>query len=189
MEMKTIAFVTRVHPLRPTMLKVCIDSIKAQTNDDYIHILNRNDKTKNGYDRFMANKSFAKISPINAHYVMVLDDDDMLIDPNFVSIFKEIVKENSPEIVFLKGYISHRIYPSPIFWGKAPVHAQIGSFCYVTRIDIWEKYIHEFGTPTCGDFHFISACYKNTKNHFWLDRVVAKTQKKAGHGKGESGHA
>jgi len=187
--MKTIAFITRVHPLRPTMLKICINSIKAQTNDDYIHILSRDDKTKNGYGRFMANKSFAKISPINARYVMTIDDDDMLIDPNFVIIFREIIDKSNPEIVFFKAYISNHIYPWPGFWRKAPVRARIGSLCFAVRLDIWKKYIHEFGTTVCGDFFFISACYRNTKNHVWLNRIVAKTQKRAGFGRGENEHA
>ncbi|GAG76015.1 unnamed protein product, partial [marine sediment metagenome] len=70
--MKTIAFITRVHPKRPGMLKICIESVKAQTSDDYIHILHRDDKTENGYGLFLANQSFVKVSPINARYAMVL---------------------------------------------------------------------------------------------------------------------
>lgn len=186
---KTIAFITRVHPKRPNMLKTCIDSIKKQTSDDYIHILSRDDKTENGYGRFMANKSFAKISPINAQYVMTIDDDDMLIDPDFVNIFKEIINKNNPEIVFFKAYISNHLYPRPDFWIKAPVIARIGSLCFAVRLDIWKKYVYEFGKKVCGDYYFISACYKNTKNHVWLDRIVAKTQKKAGEGLGEHKHA
>ena len=187
--MKAIAFITRVHPVRPTMLKICIDSIKIQTSDDYIHILSRDDKTVKGYGRFLANKSFAKVSPINARYVMVLDDDNMLIDPNFVIIFREVIAKNNPEIVFFKAIISNFIYPWPGYWKKAPVRSRIGSPCFAVRLDIWKKYIHEFGTPICGDFNFISACYKNTKKHIWLDRIVAKTQRKAGMGKGEHEHA
>jgi len=113
--MKTIAFITRVHPKRPGMLEVCIDSVKAQTSDDYIHILHKDDKTKNGYGMFLANQSLAKVSSINARYVMALDDDDMLIDPNFVKTFKEIVNKDNPEIVFFKGNIIDRgIYQNRI---------------------------------------------------------------------------
>jgi len=39
--MKSIAFITRVHPKRESMLDMCIKSVKAQINDDYIHILSR----------------------------------------------------------------------------------------------------------------------------------------------------
>jgi len=188
-QMKTIAFITRVHPQRSVMLKICINSIKSQTDDDYIHIINRDDKTKNGYGVFNANKSFAKIKNINARYVMAIDDDDMIVDRDFVKIFKEAIENKNPEIVFFKNKIGGSIYPWEGSWKKPPVLARIGGSCFAVRLDIWNKYIHLFGKPSCGDFNFISACYKNTENHVWLDHIVAKTQKKAGYGLGEDKHA
>lgn len=186
--MKTIAFITRVHPKRPRMLKVCIDSVKAQTDDDYIHIIHRDDKTENGYGLLLANQSFAKVSPIDARYVMAIDDDNMLIDPNFVKIFRKIVNGNNPEIVFFKVIIGSRIFPKSVSWNKSPVCCRIDGHCFAVRLDIWKKYIHEFGKPSRGDYCFISVCYKNTKNHFWLDHIVSKAQRKAGRGKGENEH-
>lgn len=187
--MKTIAFITRVHPKRPNMLKVCTDSVKEQTDNDYIHIIHRDDKAKNGYGIFLANQSFIKISSINARYVMTLDDDDMLIDPNFVKTFREIVNKDNPEIVFFKGKIIDRgIYPKKQFWGKRPRRKHIASFCFAVRLDVWKKHVHKWGKEACGDYFFISACYANTKKHFWLDRIVARAQKRAGHSMGEDNH-
>jgi len=174
--MKTIAFITRVHPKRPEMLKVCIESIKAQTDDDYIHILHRNDKTKNGYGILLANKSFAKVSPIDARYVMAIDDDDKIIDRNFVKRFKEIVDKNNLEIVFFKMIIGNRVFPSRGRWKRPPTCNRISGSCFAVRLDIWKKYIHKFGRRRPGDFHFISACYRNTKNHFWFNHVVSRKQ-------------
>ncbi|HZX09938.1 MAG TPA: hypothetical protein VFG01_03235 [Acidobacteriota bacterium] len=192
--MKTIAFITRVHPARPNMLRTCKESVKKQTCDDYLHILHRNDNTESGYGVSKANLAMKKVRPINAQYVMVLDDDDMLIDRDFVKTIKKETETNKPEIIFFKGIINERwTYPKPNIWGKAPKFALIASFCFAVRRDIWMANIHEFGKPTMagvgGDFSFISACYKRTKNHLWLDRIVAKTQKKQGRGKGERGHA
>jgi len=187
--MKTIAFVTRVHPKRPDMLTICIRSIKAQTSDDYIHILNRDDKTKSGYGKYLANQSFAKIESIEAQYVMVLDDDDMLIDPTFVEKFAKAVEKNNPEIIFFKGIImGYGVYPRPLTWGKAPIRGKIASFCFAVRLDVWRKYIHEFGCRTAGDYGFIFACYNGTKKHLWLDRTIARTQKRPGDGLGEHEH-
>lgn len=185
--MKTIAFITRIHPKRPGMLKICVDSVKRQTDDDYIHILHRHDKTKNGYGKLQANQSFAKISLINARYVMVLDDDDMLIDSDFVRVFRKAINNSNPEIVFFKGRIAgSRIYPLPQTWGKPPILGAIASFCFAVRLDVWKTHIHKFGTQySGGDFRFISGCYRNTTKHLWLDRIVAITQKKPGCGKGE----
>jgi len=101
--MKTIAFITRVHPKRPKMLEVCIDSIKTQTDDDYIHILHRDDNTENGYGVIMANRSLVKVSPINARYVMILDDDDMLIDSILLRYSKESLARIIQKLSFLRA--------------------------------------------------------------------------------------
>jgi len=171
------------------MLAVCVGSVKSQTDDDYIHILHRDDKTKTGYGGLLANRSFMKIKSIDARYVMILDDDDMLVDPDFVKDFKSVLK-NDTEIVFFKGSVHrHGVLPGPENWGKAPILAGISSFCLAIRTDIWMKYIHNFSWAWCGDFHFFDACYKNTKNHVWWDRLVAKTQKGPGLWKAESEHA
>jgi len=187
--MKTIAFITRVHPKRPEMLKVCIDSVKAQTDDDYIHLLHRDDNTESGHGLHLANQSFVNVPPINAQYVMVLDDDDMLIDPDFVKLFKGIVEKHKPEIVFFKGKIGGRgTYPKEQCWGKRPRRKYMAGFCFAVRLDVWKKYIYKWGNKRCGDFFFISACYENTKEHFWFDHIVSMTQKRAGHGRGEDNH-
>ena len=189
--MNAIAFITRVHPARERMLNLCIASVKAQINNDYIHILNRDDKTDKGYGTLNANKSFAKIKPIDARYVMVIDDDDMLIDDCFVDFISNLIKSENPEIIFFKGSVRDRgIYPRPEIWGKAPEYTKIASFCFAVRLDVWKRNIRTFGNRRFGgDFCFIESCYKNTSNHLWIDRLVARTQKGPGRGLGEREHA
>ncbi len=189
MEIKTIAFITRVHPKRPNMLKVCVDSIESQTSDDYLHILLRDDKTKNGYGLLLANRSFTKVPSFKARYVMTLDDDDMLIDSNFVEMFRGIVKKQKPEIVFFKGKIDNRgTYPKEQSWGERPRRRFIAGFCFAVKLSTWKKHVHKWGNKRCGDYFFISACYENTKKHLWVDRIISKTQKQAGRGLGEHEH-
>lgn len=186
--MKTIAFITRVHPKRPIMLKECMRSIKTQTSDDYIHILSRDDKSTEGYGIDNADKSLMKIKGIHARYVMVLDDDDMLVYPGFVKEFNSIVDKNDIDIVFFKGEIGGLVVPPPDVWEQAPVHCKIGSFNFAVRLDIWMRYIHTWNPIGFSDYGFISHCYDKTEKHFWFDRVVARTQKSAGMGAGEHGH-
>lgn len=157
------------------MLEICRNSIRKQTSDDYIHIIRRDDRTKNGYGMLLANQLLAKVFP-DAQYVMVIDDDDMIIDSDFVKIFKEIIDNNNPEIVFFKGTVFGREIPPLNLWEKRPVCNQITGSCFAIKLDIWEKYVHKYGKERCGDYSFISECYKNTRNHFWLDRIVFKTQ-------------
>lgn len=189
--MKTIAFLTRVHPDRPNMLKTCIESVQAQTDNDYEHIFIRTDRTKKGYGKWNANRSFAIVKVIPAKYAMVLDDDDMLIKPNFVKLFKRVIEQHrDPEIVFFKGIVhSLGVLPRPGYWKRPPVYGQIASFCDAVRTDVWLKHIPVFGKRELGgDFCFISACYQNTKRHIWWDTVVARTQKGPGRAKNERDH-
>jgi len=174
--MKTIAFITRVKPRRSRMLATCTNSIKKQTSDDYVHIIYRDDRTRTCYGMLLANQSLTKVSPIDARYVMLIDDDDMIIDSDFVKKFKEIVDDNNPEIVFFKGIVFGCEIPPTAFWGKRPVCNQISGSCFVIRLDVWKKYVHAYGREKCGDYSFISECYRNTNNHFWLDRIIFKTQ-------------
>lgn len=189
-KMKTIAFITRVHPGRPNMLKECVESVKAQTSNDYVHILHRDDNTGKGYGVPMANQSLQKIKTVDARYAMILDDDDMLVDQDFVDLFAKVTEKDAPEMVFFKGEIMDRgIYPREWRWGRGPLCGSIASFCFAVRRDVWEKYIHMFKQRPAGDFSFVSHCYEMTEDHLWLDRIVARTQKRAGRGKGEREHA
>ena len=196
-DLKAIALITRVHPQRPNMLKKCIESVNAQTSDDYIHVLHRDDKTGRGYGKHNANRSFTKIKNIQAKYVMVLDDDDMLIDNDFIKEFVhnletfKALEVIEPEIIFFRGIV-HKlgILPKPEFWKKSPTYGQIASFCSAVRHDVWMKHIRSFGNKELGGDHcFIATCYKNTEHHFWWNRVVASTQKGPGRARGERDHA
>jgi len=172
------------------MLKKCMESIKAQTSDDYIHILSRDDKSRGGYGIDNADKSLMKIKSIDARYAMVLDDDDMLVYPDFVKEFKSIVDKSDIDVVFFKGEINGWTVPPPDVWGKAPVYCKIASFNFAVRVNIWMKYIHTWNPiKGCADYWFISHCYNKTEKHIWFDHIVARTQKSPGGGVGEHEHA
>jgi len=187
--MKILAIVTRVHPQRPNMLRRCEESVRAQIGNNYVHILLRDDKTERGYGIHNANQSFVRLREIPARYVMVLDDDDMLIDDRFVEDFSGVLGIKYPPIVFLKGIV-HKlgVLPRQEYWEKPPVYGQIASFCFAVRQDVWFRHIQAFGDKKQGgDYCFIRACYDNTnpQHHLWWDRIVARTQAGPGRSKGE----
>ncbi len=182
--LETICFVTRCHPQRPRMLRICKDSVEAQTCKDYTHFLFRDDKTETGYGRAKADVRLKQAKPLNGRYVMVLDDDDLLIDDNFVADFKEAVDEADPDIVIFKGRIGHLgILPVDTDWEKPPRQGAIGSFCFAVRKELWDKYIKAWGKDL-GDFAFINKCYSNTDKVLWMDKLVAATQR-ISNGEGE----
>ena len=187
--MKTLCIITRCHPARPGMTEKCIASVKNQSCDDYQHLLLQHDKTEKGYGVEEANKSLHGVEGINGHYVMVLDDDDMLIDGRVVRDIVNAVKDN-PDVVMFKGVIDkHGILPPIGLWEQPPVRGKIGSFCFAVSKQYWDAYCRYWasseGYPAMGDYTFINACYKNAKKVVWLDRVMAITQNGANRGKSE----
>ncbi len=188
--MKTICFVTRCHPARPDMLKKCIESVKAQSCNDYTHFLLKDDKTKEGYGVEKANESLRKASPLDGQYIMVLDDDDVLVSSLFMADFKDLIGDKQPDIVFFRGMVENfRIAPPDDCWRKPPVRGKIGSFCFAVSKDFWDRHIKFWerseGYPKMGDFTFVSKCYRDAKNVLWMDRIVAATQQGASRGKSE----
>ena len=188
---KTITFLTRCHPQRPNMQQVCINSIKSQACDDYQHFLIQGamreaDGYSAGNDGFAVEHGLTKPWPIEGRYVMVLDDDNMLVDPEFVNDFKALVERENPDIVFFKAEIKGwGIYPT---WGRTPVAGQVDWFCYAVKRELWQKYISvaSVRTRVSNDFFFIQECYQNTKSVIWFNRLVASTQRRPGRHRGEA---
>ena len=180
---KTIGFVTRCHPLRAKELAICKASIVKQTSQDYEHILIR-DPSKKGCGRLEANRLFAKYKksiPPDNRYLMVLDDDDMLVNDDFVKAFRKIVKKQSYDLIVFKGWhFHHGILPPPELWEKPVKFSKIASFCMAVEQSLWFKHIEKFGMKERGgDFEFMKAVYKNAKSIYWLDMEVARTQRES----------
>jgi len=172
---KLISFVTRVHPRRKTYLEFCKDSVARQTCRDYEHVFIY-DKTEKGCGFPQAQKMLAKAA-INTKYAMPLDDDDVLIYPDFVADLRMITQLGNYDLIIFKGHhIGHGVLPLNSLWKKPPECGGICSFCVAVKKELWDKYIHVWGNRwPCGDFDFIDTVYKNSKSVYWFDKIVAKT--------------
>lgn len=189
---KTITFLTRCHPQRPAMQKACFDSVKNQTCGDYQHFLiqgaMREADAYSSYKNsgFAAEHGLTKPWPIEGRYVMVLDDDNMLVDPDFIKDFKVLVEQENPDIVFFKAEIKGwGIYPA---WARAPIAGQIDWFCYAVKREFWQKYIAEVNARpmSSNDFLLIDKCYRHTKSVIWWNRLIASTQRVPGRSRPET---
>ena len=176
---KTVAFMTRCHPLRKEKLEICRASVARQTCQDYEHIL-IHDTTEEGCGRLRANQLFAiykDTMKIDSRYLMVLDDDDMLIQDKFVETLKALTEKQPYDLVIFKGYVG-RILPLPELWKKPIKVAGIASFCMAVEKNLWYKHIDKFGTKArCGDFEFMQAVYEDAKSIYWLDMEIARIQR------------
>jgi len=162
---------------RPNLLKICTDSVKAQTDQDLeqLFIIDEIGRGK-VWAQASLNEYKDKLN-INGKYVMVLDDDDFLVDLSFVEVLKNTVGCSSPDIIFFRGLLGNKLYPPDELWEKPPVHARICTFCFAVKKDFYMRFIHKWAQRDSGDFHFIRACFNASKNNLWINRAVAKAQK------------
>lgn len=167
---------------RNLCLKINIESVFAQTDNDLEHIIIE-DPNINGSGLHWANQSFFhNVNRINGKYIFILDDDEYLTDINFVKELKLVDKANDPLIIFVK--FNHGLEEEPIIlpsnWGKKPVQNKIGTSCFVIKNKLWKKYIKNFGTKYSGDFSFINSIYNNEKRvdrFFYLDKIIGITNR------------
>jgi hypothetical protein len=119
-----------------------------------------------------ANTKIFKIANcLKGQYVYILDDDDCLINNEFIEKFKYLVQAQnySPEVIICKGYIGEKLFPK--IW-QAPINrGQIGSPNFIVRTDIFQFNAIHWIQERAGDFHFISAC--GSHNDFlWWNEII-----------------
>jgi hypothetical protein len=165
-----MSFVTRVCK-RPIQLLRCLESISCQTDQDFENVL-LVDSVGVGVNK--ANEFFYEHRyRVRGQWVYMLDDDDMMIDNDFIAAIKQTVDDYNPDIIMVKASHMGMILPDALVWGKKPVGSHIGTPAFVVRNDIWREHIKEFGGHGyAGDFTFGLELFKHDYKIYWLDRVV-----------------
>jgi hypothetical protein len=139
-------------------------------------------KDYTGQGMLSANASFQYVQDlIQGEFVFLLDDDDFITDDCFIEVLKENAKDT--DVIFFKNKIhtgdGDEVYPKPESWeSRTPKRSQIGGSCFVIRKWIYDKYIHHFAHPVCGDWHFITEVLKEeTIKTKWVNRMMFETGK------------
>lgn len=127
---------------------------------------------------------------IKSNYVYLLDDDDLLVDKDFVIRIRSIIELKKPDIIFVKAFIetSHpdKIFPHTNCWRKWPkddkkLRGHIGGGCFIVTKELYEKYIHHFALSSFGDWNFITNIMKDDSlNVYWLDKIVVESKPNRG---------
>jgi len=169
-----LSIVTRCYK-RPVELLRCLESIANQTDDDYENVLIVDSK---GIGVVAANGAFySHRHRVHGEWVYMLDDDDFLLDVNFISEVKNAARQHNPDVIIVKVDHFGKVLPEPEFWQRPPVEGHIGGSGIVVKRDIWNKFIHVFGQAYIGDYFFIRKLFENGCNFYWLDMVVTKVPK------------
>lgn len=180
-----LSIVTRCHPRgREQMLERNKQSVIMQTDQDWEHVFISNA----GNTRREADKSFVRVKDrIRGKYVFILDDDDYIVDPDFVACAKSVAKEaDNPDVIMVKMRFLRRggkLLPDAARWGKPPVMYKIAVSCYLVKRGIWLKHIEVFDYPDfpdLGDFWFIRRLFDVGCSIYWWDQVVAEVNHQGG---------
>jgi len=175
--MPLLTVITRTMPGREQWLERNVASWKAQTDQDYEQLILLDENPK--WDMLRADVNLKEANgSINGRYVYVLDDDDYLIDKEFVASLKEVVAQNHhPEVIMVKfrrDAIFHDVLPTR--WEQDPFHGDVGTPNFVVQKGVWLSYVWLFGMEVnrgFGDFAFINNVFGFGASVYWLDRVVA----------------
>lgn len=171
---------------RPELLLRNIDSLKKQSDRDYeqVFVHNHRDGLHDANKSLSLNKDRA-----TGRYVYILDDDNKIVDDDFIKELKSFVAfKKNPHVIMVrveadKDTVGEAMLPPDQIWGNRPQKNRVDTMCFVVREDVWKKHIHAFGVPRCGDFSFINEVFENRMDYnvVWLDRVVAKIEKPNSH--------
>lgn len=177
-----LSIVTRCSPSgRERLLQRNVRSVAAQSDQGLEHIF----ITNAGQNVIEANQSFHRAFHfIQGQYVFILDDDDYLFDPSFVSQARQLAQTESCEVIMVKerrlpmeGHLPEGdILPGPNHWLKPPILGQVGVSNYAVRRELWLEHIEIFGQHGySGDYHFIKTLFDLGCAICWLDVVAVET--------------
>lgn len=155
---------------RPKALARNKESLSAQTDQDFEQVIIV-DEEGVGVER--ANLFFAENADlVKGDYVMMLDDDGQLFNPDAIALLKQAVGRYNPDVVIYKSEYPWGDLPEKCWMtSRCPVWGDIGGGSLIVRSDIWKKYIYTFrGLP--GDYQFICNLFGVGCSIHWLDEVL-----------------
>ena len=176
-----LSIVTRSYK-KPNCLKRNIASVEMQTDQDLeqIHIVDDVGRGLAWADQALHHNMHRN----NGKYVMVLDDDDLILNKHFITLLKHVAERKKPDVIIWRGKFLEANITLPLidqYWGRYPIRAFIGSFNYCLRNELYQKHIHVCQCGISGDFDLIKAVFEDnpTPNIFWYNKILVSTQQKS----------
>lgn len=155
------------------MLAINRRSLGAQTSQDYEQVFIVDDV---GYGVGNANRALLT-ARVAGDYVLVLDDDDRMTNDRAIEMLKEATADSPDLVIFRVDHGPLGILPDDLIWEKRPLKGHIGSCAFITRRDVWGRFIHRFGVDEGGDYAYLHAVWMEGPDVVWLDSQLAAVQR------------
>lgn len=164
-------------PGRAELLQRCRASLEAQTDPDWRQTVMVDDVGR-GFDYARELLVLSRLK-VYGRYALILDDDDVMADPDGVAALKAVAIDVPPAVIFRGRHAELGILPAH-HWQARPVMGDIGAFDFILRADV---YCALAGTPGpsayAADHALIEAVYdRHGADIVWLDRVICAADKR-----------
>ena len=187
--MPFLEVLTRVYK-RPQMLAVNMESLRAQTDDDWVqtYLVDNVGRGINWSHENMA----ANAPNLTGDYVWVLDDDDACTCPTLVADLKRIAAEHDPDVIMVKMDHGAAVLPNDSTWGDTRItYGQIGMSAYIVKRALWQAHAGALTPGWYGsDYSLINAILGNNPalamapwleqpRVFWHDCIASRVQRQS----------
>lgn len=156
--MTFLTILTRTHPGREQYLAANQRSLADQTDDGYEQIVLDDTQCRGLH---WANCQFAQLAPTLplSDYVLMLDDDNVLIDPDAVRRWRQAAR-SMPDIIIHQAIVGpHGVLPTADFWLRGKYEGAIDGHCALVQSRLWLDCIDAFCNPVAGDASFFRAVF------------------------------
>jgi hypothetical protein len=174
-----LTIITRHMASRPGMFAKQQVSLAAQSCQDFEQVL-----IHDGVGQGMAwaqTQLTEAWKQANGRYILILDDDDLLQNPDGVKLLKEAAYKFPPAVIFKGHHDDLGILPRVDTWQSAPQVGSIGVFDFILRWDVFTRHSKVFAAGTYNDDHaLIASVYReHGKDIVWLDEVICAVQRRS----------
>lgn len=169
---------TRHLPRRKLMLRANDACLKAQSNPDYKQWILTDDQGR-GWQ--YAAMMLVDVAPkLRGEYVLILDDDDLLINADGICLMKEAAMTRPAAVIFRGWHGDLGILPGPNGWMRRPFLGGIGSFDFIIRRDVFQDVVLDSATGGyTNDFAIIDGVFAREHSVVWLDALMCAVMRRS----------
>lgn len=175
-----LSVITRHMPARAELLRCNQISLEIQLEPDYEQIV-MVDEAGQGWE-YAQQMLVEACEQIKGKYVLILDDDDVMIDFQAITLMKDAAMQSPAAVIWRVKFCDLGVLPEDAYWKAAPACGHIGSCGFMVRADIFREEIGKIRGGYASDFELIAAVYaKHGDETAWLDEALCETMQR-GHG-------
>jgi GT2 family glycosyltransferase len=113
-------------------------------------------------------------------YVLILDDDDILLNADGVRLMKEAAQSQPAAVIFKGWHADLGILPNDNTWMRRPRLAQIGSFDFITRREVFCELVDTAVTNGYNnDFGIIDGVFERCLPVTWLNVLMCAAMRRS----------